>query len=65
MKLGITVSADPNYTTVIYQADGGQLFWLDEDANGVSVFLGTLQQQGSLTGLPAEKAATIKSKRKQ
>jgi hypothetical protein len=34
----------------IYQANGGQLFWLNEDYSGV--FLGSLQQQGSLTGLP-------------
>jgi hypothetical protein len=57
MKLGIAVAADPNYTTAIYQADGGQLFWLDEDANGKSVFLGSLQQQGSLTGLSAAQGA--------
>jgi hypothetical protein len=54
MKLGITVAADPvNFTTVIYQAGGGQLFWLDEEENDHSVFLGSLQQQGSLTALPA------------
>jgi hypothetical protein len=63
IKLGVTVAADPSYTTVIYQADGGQLFWLDEDANDVSVFLGVLQQQGALTGLPAaQRAAATKSK---
>jgi hypothetical protein len=53
MKLDVTVTADPSYTLAIYQANGGQLFWLDEDANGDSVFLGSLQQQGSLAGLPA------------
>jgi hypothetical protein len=53
MKLDVTVMADPSYTLAIYQANGGQLFWLDEDANGDSVFLGSLQQQGSLAGLPA------------
>ncbi|MFZ3263480.1 MAG: hypothetical protein WA172_05735 [Terriglobales bacterium] len=57
MKLGITVSADPDYNAVLYQADGGQLFWLDENKNGDSVFLGPLQQQGSLTALPAAKSA--------
>jgi hypothetical protein len=64
MKLGVTVSADPaSYTTVIYQADGGQLFWLDENADGNSVFLGALQQQGLLTGLPgAQKTAAKKNK---
>ena len=35
---------------VMYQAGGGQLFWLDEDND--SLFLGSLQQQGSVSGLP-------------
>jgi hypothetical protein len=40
-----------NFDVVLYQASGGQLFWLDAGAS--SVFLGSLQKQGSLTGLPA------------
>jgi hypothetical protein len=40
-----------DFSVVIYQANGGQLLWLDED--DYSVFLGSLQQQGSLTALPA------------
>jgi len=39
------------FDTVVYQANGGQLFWLNVDPD--SVFLGSLQQQGSLSGLPA------------
>jgi hypothetical protein len=39
------------FDVVVYQASGGQLFWLNEDP--LSVFVGSLQQQGSLTGLPA------------
>ena len=35
-----------------------QLFWLDEDPNGESVFLGPIEQQGTLTGLPALKVAS-------
>jgi hypothetical protein len=35
---------------VIYQASGGQLFWLEDDYNGV--LLGPLEQQGSLAGIP-------------
>jgi hypothetical protein len=35
---------------VIYQASAGQLFWVDEDS--LDLFLGSLQQQGSLAGLP-------------
>jgi hypothetical protein len=46
----------------VYQASGGQLFWLNED--GISVFLGSLQQQGSLTGLPAARKTTKKAKPK-
>jgi hypothetical protein len=68
LKLGIAVAADPvNFNTVIYQADGGQLIWLDEEVHDDSVFLGSLEQQGSLTALPAarEPAARVKSKQKQ
>ena len=35
----------------IYQASGAQLYWIETDKDGV--FLGLLEQQGSLTGLPA------------
>ena len=52
MTLDLTVKADPTYSTVIYQADGGQLFWLDENKNGASVFLGSIQKQGLLPALP-------------
>lgn len=57
-----------DFTTVIYQADGGQLFWVDEDSAEVGdLFGGTLQQQGSLTGLPqpAAKKAAANAKPKQ
>ena len=63
--LGVNVAADPDYTMVIYQASGAQLFWLDEDENGESVFLGSLQQQGSLIALPAVQEAPAKTKSKQ
>jgi hypothetical protein len=66
MKLNVTVFADPTYNTAIYQADGGQLFWLDENKNGASVFLGSLQQQGSLAGLPAaHRRAKSRSRKKR
>jgi hypothetical protein len=35
----------------IYQASGGQLFWINWDSN--SAFLGSLEQMGSLTGIPS------------
>ncbi|MFZ0359818.1 MAG: hypothetical protein WAL58_05225, partial [Terriglobales bacterium] len=62
LELAVAVAADPvNFDTVIYQASGGLLFWLDESANGYSVSLGTFQQQGSLAGLPAVKKAAVKT----
>lgn len=52
-----------DFEVVIYQASGGLLYWLDEDA--VSVFLGSLQQQGSLTGLPPETKGAANNKSNQ
>jgi hypothetical protein len=51
------------FDVVVYQAAGGQLLWLDEDA--ISVFLGSLQQQGSLTGILGTTTPAAKPKRKQ
>jgi hypothetical protein len=49
--LAMTITGNVfDFELSIYQASGGQLFWLNEDFSGV--FLGSLQQQGSLTGLP-------------
>jgi hypothetical protein len=45
------------FDVVMYQANGGQLLWLDEDA--ISVFVGSLQQQGSLAALPTAKRHTV------
>jgi hypothetical protein len=41
------------FQTVVYQASGAQLYWLDED-NG-QLWLGPVVQQGSLNGMPALK----------
>ena len=38
------------FSVVTYQASGEQLFWLEVDSNGI--WLGPLQQQGPLAGLP-------------
>ena len=38
------------FEVVTYQASGEQLFWIEVDSNGI--WLGPLQQQGSLTDLP-------------
>jgi hypothetical protein len=44
----------------MYQASGGLLLWMDEGAT--SVGFGSLQQQGSLTGLPLAAKGPAKSK---
>jgi hypothetical protein len=57
------------FQVVIYQANGGQLFWIDEDTTvtypndqiGNDLFSGSLQQQGSLTGLPAASRPAVKT----
>jgi len=68
IPLAVTaVSGSPvDFNVVIYQASGGQLFWLDTD-NAVpnpSWFLGPLEQQGSLSGMPAVKKHAGKTQMK-
>jgi hypothetical protein len=54
------------FDMVIYQASGGQLFWFDSDNTLTTVSVGPLEQQGSLTGLPAAgKLAGRRSRRRQ
>jgi len=48
---------------VIYQANAGLLFWLEVDNNGV--WLGPLEQQTSLTGLPAAGKITAKPAKRE
>lgn len=50
------------FSAVAYQASGDMLFWLDEDAS--SLWLGPIEQQGSLAGLPAAKAGSGTAKLK-
>jgi hypothetical protein len=57
----------PNaFDVVLYQANGQELLWINEDAS--SVFFGSLQVQGSLAGLPTSAArkpgANAKAKRR-
>lgn len=56
-----TVNGTPpfNLDVVIYQASGGQLFWLEFDPNGV--FLGPLAQQTALAGNVKQTAAQKKT----
>lgn len=62
ISLNVTAGgASVPFQVAIYQASGGQLFWMDEDTSviypnnqiGTSLFSGSLQQQGSLVSLPA------------
>jgi hypothetical protein len=59
--LDVTFSGGPTVplTTVIYQASGGQLLWLEEDTN--RLLLGSLQQQ-SATPTPLSMAIKTKLK---
>lgn len=60
--LQLTVSGTAkDFDVVMYQANGGQLIWVDEDPS--DVFLGTLQQFGSFTAVP-KAAGPAKSKSK-
>jgi hypothetical protein len=51
-----------NYDLVMYQASGGQLFWLNYDTTNTTVFIGPLQQQLAL--VRNEKGATAPKKTK-
>ena len=59
----ITLPTDPNsrfdFNVTIYQANGGQLFWIGEDSFGT--FLGPLEQQGSLSEPAAARRVTTKT----
>jgi hypothetical protein len=44
----------------LYQASGGYLFWVEED--NFASFFGPLEQQGTLTGIPAVHKAMTKSR---
>ena len=51
--LNMTVNGTTTpFDVVVYQASGGQLLWLNEDSSFTTIFLGSLQQQGSLAGIP-------------
>ncbi len=55
------------FDLVMYQANGGQLYWLDFDTSfPVSrVFLGALEQQGDLSGVPMAKVHVVKAQSKK
>jgi hypothetical protein len=52
-----------DFSVVIYQASGTQLYWIEEDDAGD--FLGTFEQQGSLTGMPAVRKPVANPQLKQ
>ena len=57
---------EEDYDTAVYQANGGQLLWMEIDSDAPTAFGGSLQQQGSLSGIPqpAAKKAVAKAKKK-
>ncbi len=58
--INVAVTAGPGTLDAdIYQASGTTLYWLEFDNNGV--FLGPIEQQGSLTGVPAVKKPAVKT----
>ena len=48
------------FDLIVYQASGGQLFWMEWDGTDVSGFSGLVEQQGSLAGLPATRKPAAK-----
>jgi hypothetical protein len=54
LEIKLKGRAEQPFDVVMYQASGDQFFWLDEDSS--SVFLGSLQQLGTFTTLPAIEA---------
>mgnify|MGYP001408566742 CR=1 FL=1 len=57
-----TVTTPIPYLAVVYQASGGQLFWMEDGADGqASVFGGQLQQQALPLGADAKRAAAAKA----
>jgi hypothetical protein len=61
LTASIGTSPETSFDLVIYQASGGQLFWLDFTSTNDDVFLGPIEQQGTLTGIPA----VVKTQTKQ
>jgi len=54
-----------NFETIMYQASGTQLFWYQratEPLRPAQLFLGPVEQQGSLNGIPATKKGNPKLK---
>jgi hypothetical protein len=50
---------------IMYQASGGQLYWLNYDTNFTSVFVGPLEQQQNPLTLPFARKAAAKTQMKQ
>jgi|HubBroStandDraft_6_1064221.scaffolds.fasta_scaffold01860_4 hypothetical protein len=49
-----------DYDVVLYQVSGAELLWVNVNADDTSEFLGSLQEMGSLAGLPAAQRAGAK-----
>jgi len=54
-----------NFEVIMYQASGTQLFWYQrslEPLRPAQLFLGTIEQQGSLNGIPAARKGNLRLK---
>ena len=64
--LASTIDGSVNtFNLIIYQASGGQLFWMQYEPAQPMVFFGQLQQQGSLTSVQAARRPAPKSQTKR
>jgi hypothetical protein len=61
--INVTPPASGPFDVVIYQANGGQLFWIETDDYGV--FLGPLEQQPASVVFPAARKPAAKTQPKQ
>ncbi len=62
-SLGASIGTSPitSFDVVVYQASATELYWIEYDQG--SVFLGPIESQGSLTGVPAvARAAKVPAK---
>jgi hypothetical protein len=59
----IGTSTITSFDVVVYQASATELYWIEYDQG--SVFIGPIESQGSLTGVPAvARAAKVQAKQK-
>ncbi len=60
-----STKASPNFEVIVYQANGTQLFWYQRSLmpdRPAQLFLGPVEQQGSLNGIPAARKGNLRFK---